>query len=74
MKAQYGVVRDKNNKWAKGSLTPQYAYCNEYASKLYWVYGEIKGLRRRFSVGGMGLSKKKLLFYPTVGEIDLVKG
>ena len=74
LKAQYGVVRDKNNKWAKGSLTPQYAYCNKDASKLYWVYGEIKGLRRGFSVGGMGLSKKKLLFYPTVGEIDLVKG
>ena len=73
LKAQYGVVRDKNNKWAKRSLTPQYAYCNEDASKLYWVYGEIKGLRRGFSVGGMGLSKKKLLFYPTVGEIDLVK-
>ncbi|MFT4537357.1 MAG: hypothetical protein ACI9P5_004741 [Saprospiraceae bacterium] len=79
LKAQYGVVRDKNNKYSKAMLTPQYAYCNSDGTALYWVYGEIKGMRKGLELssdilgmqGGVSISKKKLLFYPTVAKIDL---
>ncbi len=82
LKSQYGIRRDKNNKYSKGTLTPQYLYENEDGSKLYWVYGEIQGMRKGFKLGGgilelagQGtLSKRKLLFYPTVAEVDLGTG
>lgn len=81
LKAQYGIRRDKMNKWSKASLTPQYVYLSNDSKRLYWVYGEIKGMRQGFQMGGAleaagvgTLSKKKLLFYPTVSEINLGQG
>ena len=82
LKAQYGIKRDKNNKYSKGTLTPQYLYENADGSQLYWVYGEIKGMRKGFAltggvleIAGVGtLSKRKLLFYPAVAKVDLAKG
>jgi hypothetical protein len=79
LKAQYGIRRDKNNKWSKANLTPQYVYINEDGTVLYWVYGEIKGMRKGFEIGtdmlgfkgSIGVSKKKLLFYPAVSRIEL---
>ncbi len=82
LKAQYGIRRDKNNKYAKSSVTPQYVYENKEGTQLYWVYGEIKGLRGGINLtggflelaGASTLSKRKLLFYPTVAKVDLDKG
>jgi DNA-binding beta-propeller fold protein YncE len=79
LKAQYGVKRDKNNKYSKANLTPQYIYLNKDNSELYWIYGEIKGFRKGFEIktdimgfgGSVGISKSKLLFYPTVAKINL---
>lgn len=74
--SQYGVRRDKNNPHSRANVTPQYLYEVPESGNVYWVYGEIKGLRRGFEVGGIHsalgvgtLSKKKLLFYPAVAKI-----
>lgn len=81
LKSQYGIKREKNNKHAKSQLTPQYLYENKEGNQVYWVYGEIKGLRFGLEVGNAlkiagvnSISKRKLLFYPTVAKIDLEKG
>ena len=79
LKAQYGIRRDKNNKYSKANLTPQDVYINADGSILYWVYGEIQGMRKGFEIGtsimgfqgSIGVSKKKLLYYPAVSRIDL---
>ena len=81
LKAQYGIRRDKMNSMSKASLTPQYVYLSNDSENLYWVYGEIKGMRPGLELKGGALehagvstlSKKKLLFYPTVSKIDLAK-
>ncbi len=79
LKAQYGIRRDKNNKYSKANLTPQDVYLNRDGTILYWVYGEIQGMRKGFEIatdiagfkGSIGVSKKKLLYYPAVSRIDL---
>lgn len=75
--SQYGIRRDKNNKHSRANVTPQYLYEVPETGNVYWVYGEIKGLRRGFEVGGIysalgvgTLSKKKLLYYPAVAKIS----
>ncbi len=79
LKAQYGIRRDKNNKYSKANLTPQDVYVSGDGNLLYWVYGEIQGMRKGFEIGtniagfqgSIGVSKKKLLYYPAVSRIDL---
>jgi len=79
LKAQYGIRRDKNNKYSKANLTPQDVYINSNGTLLYWIYGEIQGMRKGFEIatsiagfqGSIGVSKKKLLYYPAVSRIDL---
>ncbi|MCI5057788.1 MAG: hypothetical protein MRY83_16855, partial [Flavobacteriales bacterium] len=83
LKAQYGIRRDKNNQWSKANLTPQDIVENENGSTLYWIYGEIQGMRQGLDFGGGGglldiagegtVSKRKLLYYPTVAKVDLGK-
>ena len=79
LKAQYGIRRDKNNKYSKANITPQDVYLNADGTILYWIYGEIQGMRKGFEIatdiggfkGSIGVSKKKLLYYPAVSRIDL---
>ncbi len=82
LKAQYGIKRDKNNKWSKSILTPQEVALSGDGKSLYWTYGELKGMRRGVEIGGgllelagaSTLSKSKLLYYPAVAKIDLEAG
>lgn len=78
LKAQYGIRRDKMNKYSRSILTPTDLYLGKDNQSIYWVYGEIKGFRRGFTVDLIGYNatavKKKLLYYPTVAKIDLSKG
>lgn len=78
LKSQYGIRRDKMNKYSRAILTPMDLYMGKNENSLYWVYGEIKGFRKGFSIDLIGynatVSKKKLLYYPTVAKIDLAKG
>jgi hypothetical protein len=78
LKRAYGVRRDKMNKWSKDIVTPMDIYLTPNGKHLYWVYGEIKGMRQGFSFGGVlgaagvgTVSKRKLLYYPAVAKIDL---
>ena len=81
LKAQYGIKRDKNNKYSKAVLTPQEVALSADGSSMYWTYGELKGMRKGLELGGAlqmagvgTLSKKKMLYYPTVARIDLAAG
>ncbi|MFT7590609.1 MAG: DNA-binding beta-propeller fold protein YncE [bacterium] len=82
LKAQYGIKRDKNNKWSKSILTPQDVALSGDGKSLYWTYGELKGMRQGVEIGGglleltggSTLSKSKLLYYPAVARIDLEAG
>jgi hypothetical protein len=78
LKSQYGIRRDKMNKYSRGIITPTDLYLGKDGSTVYWVYGEIKGFRKGFTMGLIGytatISKKKLLYYPTVAKVDLSKG
>lgn len=75
LKRAYGVRRDKMNKYSKSIVTPQSMYITPSGKSMYWVYGEIKGMRRGFSFNFAGatapVSKRKLLYYPAVAKIDL---
>ena len=46
LKAQYGIKRDKNNKWSKAILTPQEVSMSGDGKSMYWTYGELKGMRK----------------------------
>ena len=66
LKAQYGIKRDKNNKYSKAVLTPQEVALSGDGNTLYWTYGELKGMRKGLELGGVlkmagvgTLSKKK---------------
>jgi len=82
LKSQYGIKRDKNNKYSKAILTPQDVALSGDGKTLYWTYGELKGMKQGFEIGGgmlemagVGtLSKSKLLYYPAVARIDLEAG
>jgi hypothetical protein len=78
LKSQYGIRRDKMNKYSRAILTPMDLYIGKNENSLYWVYGEIKGFRKGFSIDlifyNATVSKKKLLYYPAVAKIDLAKG
>lgn len=81
LKATYGVRRDKMNKYSKSMVTPQDVYMGPDGQSVYWVYGEIKGMRKGFEMGGIfevagvgTISKRKLLYYPAVAQIDLRAG
>ncbi len=82
LKSQYGIKRDKNNKYSKAILTPQDVALSGDGKTIYWTYGELQGMRRGFDItggflelAGVGtLSKSKLLYYPTVARIDLESG
>ncbi len=75
LKRAYGVRRDKMNNYSKSIVTPQSMYITPNGKHLYWIYGEIKGMRHGFSFnfGGATLpvSKRKLLYYPAVAKVDL---
>lgn len=76
LKAQYGVRRDENNKFSKANLTPQELYASSDGKKLYWVVGELSGLKRGLSVGlgilgSSTIMKRKFLFYPNVATVDI---
>lgn len=78
LKAQYGVRRDKMNRFSRAIPTPTDLYLGKDGKSIYWVYGEIKGFRQGFSVNLIGYNatavKKKLLYYPTVAKINLAEG
>lgn len=78
LKSQYGIRREKMNKYSRSIITPTDLYLGKDNNTIYWVYGEIKGFRKGFTIGLIGytatVSKKKLLYYPTVAKINLSKG
>ncbi|MEZ4936964.1 MAG: hypothetical protein R2799_05170 [Crocinitomicaceae bacterium] len=75
LKRAYGVRRDKMNNYSKSIITPQSMYITPNGKHLYWVYGEIAGMRAGFSFNFLGatapVSKRKLLYYPAVAKVDL---
>jgi len=81
LKSQYGIKRDKNNKYSKAYLTPQDVALSGDGKTIYWTYGELQGMRRGIEIGGIfelagvgTLSKSKLLYYPAVARIHLEAG
>ncbi|MCH2043296.1 MAG: hypothetical protein MK212_04090 [Saprospiraceae bacterium] len=75
LKTQYGVRRNKMNKYARRILTPQDLYLGKDDKSVYWVYGEIKGFRKGFTFDiaweTVTVNKRKLLYYPAVAKIEL---
>jgi hypothetical protein len=82
LKAQYGIRRDKMNRYSKAYITPQDIYMSPDGNSMYWVYGEIKGMRSGLALtGGLlevagvsTLAKRKLLYYPAVAIVNLAEG
>jgi hypothetical protein len=65
LKRSYGVKRDNMNKYSKASVTPMEIYLSPNGKNLYWVYGEIEGMRKDWGFG------EKLLYFPAVAKVDL---
>jgi hypothetical protein len=69
LKAQYGVRREENNKWAK--LMPTGQLVNKGKSTIYWTVLEMDGVRMERE----GKEKAiKALLYPNVARIDPATG
>ncbi|MCP4441330.1 MAG: hypothetical protein GY810_20685 [Aureispira sp.] len=78
LKAQYGIRRDRMNKYSRRIITPTDLYLGKDDNTVYWVYGEIKGFRKGFVFDLIGyvatVNKRKLLYYPTVAKVSLDQG
>ena len=68
LKAQYGVRRQENNKFAKMGATTQKLYPSASGQAVYWMVGEVTGIRE---MGGMESGTTKMLMYPAVCKIDI---
>lgn len=68
LKAQFGVHRDENNKFAEMSPCPMQLIETNDGKNAYWLIGEIKGLRTETELGA---SKYKVLMYPAVAKINI---
>lgn len=71
LKRVYGVKRDKTNKYAKANPAPMDIFLGPDAQSLYWVYGEIKGMKKGFGSDELTISKRKMLYFPAVTKVDL---
>lgn len=71
LKAQYGVRRDDNNKYAEASRCFQHLEESNDHKSLYWIIGEIDGMRTEKELGS---SKYKVLMYPSVAKVDIANG
>ncbi|QHJ07577.1 hypothetical protein [Hymenobacter busanensis] len=68
LRAQYGVRRQENNKYSEQNPNTQKTYLSQDGRHVYWMIGEISGLREQ---GGMESGTLKVLYYPAVTKIDL---
>lgn len=71
LKAQYGVRRDDNNKYAEASRCFQHLEESNDHKSLYWIIGEIDGMRTEKELGNL---KNKVLMYPSVAKVDIANG
>ncbi len=71
LKAQFGVRRDENNKYAEASRCYQNVIESNDGKSLYWMIGEVDGVRAEKELGN---SKYKVLMYPSVAKIDIANG
>ena len=68
LRAQYGVRRQENNKFAKMGPAVQKLYPTANGSAVYWMVGEVTGVRE---MGGMESGTTKMLMYPAVARLDI---
>lgn len=68
LKAQYGVRRDENNKYAEASPCYQHIMESNDNKSIYWIIGEVDGVRADKELGA---SKYKVLMYPSVAKVDI---
>ena len=68
LRAQYGVRRQENNQYSEQNPNDQHVYLGANGRALYWMIGEIKGVREQ---DGMERGTYKTLYYPAVAKIDL---
>lgn len=68
LRAQYGVRRQENNKYSEQNPNTQKTYLGQDGRSVYWMIGEISGLRAQ---SGMESGTLKVLYYPAVAKIDL---
>jgi len=71
LKAQYGLRREENSAAAKFSPCLQEILLSNDGKSVYWMIGEIKGIREDRELGN---SKYKVLLYPNVAKIKLGEG
>lgn len=71
LKAQYGLRREENNQWARISPCMQDLILSKDNSSVYWMVGEVKGIREDRELGN---SKYKVLLYPNVAKVNLKEG
>ncbi len=68
LKAQFGVHRDENNKYAEmAPCSMNLIEANDHKSA-YWMIAEVKGIRTETELGA---SKYKMLVYPSVAKINV---
>jgi hypothetical protein len=68
LRAQYGVRRQENNKYSEQNANTQKTYLSQDGRNVYWMIGEISGLREQ---SGQEAGTLKVLYYPAVTKIDL---
>ena len=68
LRAQYGVRRQENNRYSEQNPNDQRMYLAPDGRSLYWMIGEITGVREQ---SGMEGGTFKVLYYPAVAKIDL---
>lgn len=69
LKAQYGVRREENNKYAK--MAPTEMVINSGANSIYWTIFEMDGIRTEREGKYKSIKAKN---YPSVAKIDPVSG
>ncbi|MBS1657730.1 MAG: hypothetical protein JST18_06495 [Bacteroidetes bacterium] len=71
LKAQYGIRRDENNKYAEMAPSQQDVFWKAGSSTAYWMITEIKGVKSETELKN---AKLKVLAYPSVAKIDIASG
>jgi hypothetical protein len=71
LKAQYGIRRDENNKYAEMAPAAQDVFWKTGSNSAYWMISEIKGVKSDVELKN---AKLKVLAYPSVAKIDIASG
>jgi len=71
LKAQYGIHREENNKYAEMAPAIQDVMWKKGSPSVYWMIAEIKGVKNESELKS---KKIRVLSYPSIAKIDIASG